>query len=323
MPAVPFISWVGHGAASLSPPGVFTDAVMYMFAIAADIAAMQRLTDALLNEAAGNALRYRVAAPAALLTFVDVARCTSAIDAIGWLPGRECAIWVPLIEQAPGNPFHFRPVLWAPYIFIDYDIGMLTGREAWGWPKVGARIGIAPIAANDAPFVCTTTYFRNFAADAPGMTAPLYRILRAGPPCSDSRGGWRGGTEAARAIAQNLLTGVRELTAELGKKLIQSIGPEPIIPSVCLKQLRDSAVPGHACYRAIVDSPVRITQFYDGGMIATPLELEITTCRSHQIVADFLGRNPDPDKTTMPIRCAAWVRVDFQALPGKVLAAAG
>jgi len=57
----PFISWLGHGAAELAPPGVFTDAKAHLFGFDADTEAMQTLVDDLLNPAGAGAVRYRVA----------------------------------------------------------------------------------------------------------------------------------------------------------------------------------------------------------------------------------------------------------------------
>ncbi|MGH6993366.1 MAG: hypothetical protein ACREEH_08530, partial [Caulobacteraceae bacterium] len=123
----PYISWLGHGAADLAPPGVFTDARANLFAFSASRAAMQALADALLNPAGLGEVRYEVPLGLALASFMDIARCTSASEIMGWLPGRECALFVPLIETHPGHPFKTRFVLWAPYIFISYTIGMVTG----------------------------------------------------------------------------------------------------------------------------------------------------------------------------------------------------
>jgi hypothetical protein len=290
-----------------------------MFAIEADTTAMQRLADAALNAAAGNAVRYQTFAPFALLTFADMARCTSGIDAMGWLPGRECAMFVPLLEREPDNPFHLRFVLWAPYIFIDYAIGMATGREVWGWPKVAAQIDIAPTKSTDTPFVCNTTYFKTFDPSLPGEIGPLYRIRRLSRPSQPPSNEWQSGVSAARAIIGDLGGRIGKVVGDLAGQISQTLGLQPLVPSVCLKQFRDSATPEHACYSAIVNSPIRITRFYGGGPLTDTLELEITTCRSHQIVQDLLGRDPDPNTTIVPIRWAAWVRVDFHALSGSTI----
>src|SRR5437763_7153131 len=142
MPAAPYISWTGHGAASGLPPGVFTDAVMHVFGIDVDGKATQTLVDQLLNAVPGTGVSYSAVGGMALITFMDIAKCTSGGEVVGWVPGRECAIWIPLFESHGLNVLEDRFVLWSPYILISYGIGMVTGREVWGWPKQLAVIDL-------------------------------------------------------------------------------------------------------------------------------------------------------------------------------------
>src|SRR5205814_318935 len=110
---------------------------------------------------------------------MDIARCTSGVDVVGWLPGRECAIWVPLIESHPNNPWRTRLVFWAPYIFISYTIGLVTGREVWGWPKVLADISVASDDPAYPHFGCATTYFPTLSLQTQGEIGTLFRIAQA------------------------------------------------------------------------------------------------------------------------------------------------
>ena len=315
MTAAPYISWLGHGAADLAPPGVFTDAKAHMFAIDADQAAMQVLVDQLLNPAAGGVVSYKAALPVAMLSFIDIAQCTSGTDVVGWLPGRECAIWVPLIEEHPGDPLRTRLVMWAPYIFISYTIGMVTGREIWGWPKVLADIAVSADDPANPQFSCTTTYFPTLAATTQGLNGTLFRIVPQGAG-EGSPTIWQSGAEALEGLLGGFLGG-------LAGVLINALRLRPQAPSVALKQFRQAGAAQTACYQAIVDSPIEITAFSGGGPIFDAFSLEITTCESHQIVRDLLGRAPDPVSTTVPVKFAAWVTMDFQALSGADIVVAG
>jgi hypothetical protein len=49
-------------------------------------------------------------------------------------------------------------------------------------------------------------------------------------------------------------------------------------------------------------------------------EFAVTTCESHQIVRDLLGREPDAGRTVVPLTFGAWLSFDFAALPGRVVA---
>lgn len=303
-----FISWLGHGAASLAPPAAFTDAKTHIFAIDASIAAMQQLVDTLLNPVGGGAVRYEVVLPVAMFSFMDIARCTSTADLVGWLPGRECAIWVPLLEIHPGHPFRTRVAFWSPYIFINYTIGMVTGREAWGWPKVTATIAVASDTPANPEFSCTTTFFRTLAADTMGEHAVLYRIAqeRTAPQPAPP---WQSAAAAGEGLIANVLGG-------LAGDLLEALSLEPKVPSVVLKQFRSADAPHLACYQAIVDSPLEVTSFGGGGPLLDTFALDITTCESHSIVSDLLGCAPNPGTTRLPVKFAAWLTFDFQALPG-------
>jgi hypothetical protein len=310
MSTVPYISWLGHGAACLSPPGVFTDARATIFAIVANQKAMQALTDKLLNPAGCGQVYYEAAAPLAVISFLDIARCTSGTDVIGWLPGRECALWVPLIERRTGESARERLVFWSPYIFIDYAIGMVTGREIWGWPKVLAKISVADDNPDHASYACATTVFPTLSLDTPGVTDTLLRVTTNGAKSMQQRvTSWRTTEEADTAIKGSLL-------ANLDETLVRTCSALPLSPCVALKQFRDPADATRACYQAICDSPVELTQFKGGGLLTGDFALEVTTCMSHPIVQDLTGQAPQPQATRLQVWFAAWSLFDFQALGG-------
>lgn len=309
-----FISWIGHGAASLAPPAAFTGVTAHVFTFKASKTAMQGLTDTLLNKASDGTVHYEALVGQSFVTFMDIAQCTSRTDAIGWVPGRECALWVPLLETSPTHLLP-RVVFWAPYIYIDYTIGMLTGREVWGWSKVGATIGVA----NDAPsapavFTCATTIFDTMQPQTQGVTKPLLTVTGK-TPIAPASPAWTDGSEAGGYVMANLLGGV-------ASDLLAALGLQPVLPAVAMKQFRDSQNPGLACFQGIVDSPARVTHFAGGGLLsAGDFTLAITTCASHQIVNDILGVAPNPGSTILPIEWAAWLAFNFEALPGRTLVA--
>ena len=303
-----YISWLGHGAASLAAPGVFTDAKMHMFGFEADRAAMQTTVDTLLNPANCGQVRYEVALPLGLVSFLDIAKCTSGVDVVGWLPGRETAFWIPLIEKR-ADPLNDRLVLWSPYIFISYTIGMVTGREIWGWPKVLADITLAGDDPDHPVYSCKTTFFPTLAATTRGVTDTLFQITST----TGSHGETSLWTSAEDAVAGLIGTFLGGLVEDLVKAL--HFAPE--LPSVALKQFREPGSEGAACYQAIVDSPIKPTSFKGGGPLFDTFSLEITTCESHQIVPDYFGRPASPGRTVIPIKIAAWIGMDFEATAGR------
>jgi hypothetical protein len=308
-----FISWIGHGAASLAPPALFTGVAAHLFAFKANNRAMQCLTDTLLNRASDGTVRYDVIGAKSLVTFMDIAQCTSQPDAIGWVPGRECALWVPLLETWR-NQHPPRIVFWTPYIFIDYTIGMLTGREVWGWAKVWAKIAVPDHAsAAAAAFTCSTTVFDRFGPQTQGVMKPLVTVAGKSP-LGHPPPAWTNGRVAASYLADHLVSGVPS-------ESLHALAMQPMLPAVAMKQFRDSEDPTCACFQAIVDSPARVTRFTGGAPLAAgDFTLEIATCESHRIIQDFLGAEPSPGSTVLPVELAAWLAFDFEALPGRTLA---
>lgn len=304
----PYIEAIGHGAASLAPPARFTGVKAHFFTVAASTPAMQKLADTFLKQPGGGRVKYQVSMPRALVSFLDIERCTSLADSIGWVPGRECAIWVPLLEIKTGRlP---RPVLWSPYIFINYTIGMVTGREVWGWPKTHAEITVPRDAIGGAGrFTCETTIFKTLGPTSRGESLPLFTVTT-DAPLRRSSGPFAKAGDALRCFANVLSRAATPFVSGFGL---------PMISAVALKQFRHSLQVDRACYQAIVDSPIRMTRFGGGGLLAGNFKLNITTCESHQIAEDIFGIRPMAHGTIVPVEHAGWAELDFDAMPGKVI----
>jgi len=289
---------------------MFTGATMHLFGLSASSGAMQALADKFLNPVTGISLEYKTLANSALLTFVDIERGTAATEAVGWLPGRECALWIPLLETR-FLALKTRPVMWCPYIFINYGIGMATGREVWGWSKALGDIEF-PAPASAAPeFSLSTVIFRTFDATKPGGPETLLKLTGDAP--LDTSPDWATLGAATTAL-------ITQLIGTVPAPLAFPIPGVFDFPAIALKQFRDSHTPHLACYQAIVDSPVRIRKFGGGGLHTAKFKLEVATCDSHPIVSKFLGKAVTAGSTVVDVDWGAWVKFDFDALPGSVIA---
>jgi hypothetical protein len=189
------------------------------------------------------------------------------------------------------------------------------GRQTWGWPKVMADIAVAADTPADPRYVCTTTYFPTLSATTQGVHGPLFQVVReqvdGRPPAS-----WPTGADAVAGLIGTFLDG-------LAPNLAGALQFSPTLPCVALKQFRQAGADATACFQAITDSPIEITAFYGGGPLSDTFALDITTCESHQIVMDFLGRAPDPNSTQLPVKFAAWLSMDFSALSGENIVVTG
>lgn len=300
----PYISWLGHGATNLAPPGVFTDATSYAFILDASAEAMQALVDKILTPATQGKVVYRVAAAATIVSVLDIAQCSSGTDSIGWLPGREVAIWVPLMEEISGEAAQ-RLVFWAPYIFINYDIGMVTGREVWGWPKAMSEIIVEPTATH-ARFACNTTIFDKLAPQTKGSFEELIAIT---------------GTRPITPSPDDLIEGASKLFGDLVSTFVNLVRFEPVVSAIALKQLRDSADSTRAIYQAIVNSPCRVTTMNGIELLDDRFTLTIKNCDSHCIMQDIFGEKPTGQTSNRTVRVAGRMYFDFQAEAGETIVA--
>ena len=299
------------------PPGFIGDAWVYAFGLHANLDAIAKTCDAYLNPATGRELAYEPAMPMAVVTFLNASRMTSSVAPYGWMAEHECAIWVPLLatDTSGGHRVAKRLVWWMPYVFVDTDAAMATGREVWGYPKqIGwFTLPAAPSTPN-ATWTLATRLFTTLNPDTEGRVGPLLSITSATAAGADTESTWSSVAEAARdvlAIIRRELDMAIWPSLKLAGNLIETIIHHEM-PVVNLKQFRDCADPTQACYQAIVEAPCTVQTFYGGGLLSGSHHVSITPAESHPIVGELGLAGPD----TQAIY-AAWCHMDFLAMPGQ------
>jgi hypothetical protein len=307
-PLPKYVSWLGHGATEFPAPATFSGTSSYVFFAKGNSKAMQATVDRLLKPAAGD-VKITVPFPWFFTSFMDMARCTSSAEPnVGWLPGREWAIWIPvLVQQGDALP---RPYLWAPYICIDYTIGLVTGRETWGWPKSLGRIVMPEVdTEHPARFDTHTTIFRTLSPDTPGEQDARLISVKSANALSHSKSSFIEKAHEIERLASMSLGG-------LISEILDFFGFAPKADTLVLKQFRDSLQQDKACYQKLVASPVQFSNFQGMGLLDGDYEICITSCESHKIVEDLTGQAPQEETTSFKVEAAVHARFDFAALPG-------
>jgi hypothetical protein len=307
-----YVEQRGHGEVAMMPPGLVSGARVTLFPIRIEPDRLQRRVDQGLNAASGGAVSYRVLGSWILLCFLDAPKLTSPHEPIGYLPDRECAIWVPLFEHRRGHRGG-RLAMWMPYLFVDSDIAMATGREVWGFQKSIATLE-TPGDPGSSGFTLTTRIFPTFSPDTEGVPAPLIRVRTAGPAAPSM---WSDLEEAARGMLSHL--GVSLKIAVEGTEVVLDLLEMALtrrIPVVNLQQFRDAADPTLACYQAIIGSDLEVTAFRGGGLLGGTHSVTVIDCASHDLIGD-LGL-PGAD---FEAGAGLWVEMDFLALPGSEIRA--
>lgn len=301
-----YVPRLGHGEVTVLPPGVVDHATVAMFAAEVDEKKLQTFIDLVLTDRGGPS--YYPLRSTILFCFLNSPRLTSGVQEIGYVADHEVALWVPLVEKR-GDQLRF--VVWMPYIWVDTDIAMATGREIWGYPKtIGAY---NPPDAKGGPHVLSTRIFRTFDPQQEGEVAELIRVDPASAP-SDSE--WTSFEQAARGLGEALGEGGTKKHFSLGDDLrlvvdLVEIALTRKIPVVNLKQFRDATDGTKACYQAIIDSNLELTGFHGGGLLSGDHHITITPCASHRLIEDLGLPGPSFDALF-----GAWVTMDFLANPG-------
>jgi acetoacetate decarboxylase len=298
------------------PPGVIGDAWVYAFGFAANVDAISKMCAAYLNPAARGGLSYQPALPMAALTFLSAGRMTSG-QPYGWMDERECAVWVPLlaVEAENGRSVAKRLVWWMPYVFVDTDAAMATGREVWGYPKsIGSfTLPVSPDAPNPE-WSISTRLFPTLGPDTEGVVAPLITVTSLPDPTTSAASVWHTVADAGRdmlAIVRQAFAMPARPSLEFAADVLDTLIHREM-PVVNLKQFRDCADPTRACYQAIVEAPCTVQTFYGGGLLAGHHHVSITQAASHPIISDLGLAGTEVDALY-----GAWCHMDFLAMTGQ------
>jgi len=308
-PTLPlYVQQLGMGQMSHEAPLFVGDVQIHAFRLPARRKAMQKLVDLNLNlpaVRAGEATRFTVLGNSAMLAFLrsEGAGPSSPTNRVGKMDDRECALFIPLLQR---DGLRVKLTAWVPYLFIDRPIGMVMGREVWGYTKSAAVLHL-PMDPQPAPsYRVTTTILKRFAPDTVASDEEIVN-LRFGAQPGPER--WRKVDDLLRAL-------LPELTKVPGKLLLGRS-----LTVVNLKQFRDVADSTRACYQALVECPMEISGHFSAGLLeAQEHELDIFTCDSHDIAAQFgLTGTRRGDLLTVKVGRGAWVRMNFTAQHGRVL----
>lgn len=142
MPVIPFNTARGPASTlQMSPPFAFNDVTMSVFPLRAGLPRLEAFCENYLNQAS-HIVQFRPFIPFVYLVILDYGRMSLEAANMGWVSQREVAFGIPLRWlNASESGLEFRD--WAftsPFIFVDNEMSMSTGREVYGWPKLLARL---------------------------------------------------------------------------------------------------------------------------------------------------------------------------------------
>ena len=316
-----FVSYQGHGEVDFPAPLTATDDLLYAFALASDPVAVQALVDATLGAPAKGAVEYRVLGNYVMLLFQHCGHFSSPLD-IGWAEDRETAFMVPLIETRVGALALPRLVLWMPYLMIDVGLGMITGRDVWGYNKSLGTTTIPLDPADPGVFSCRTLVFDTFAKTTQGTVETLIEAARTdGAARGDLVPQWNAAAGLLRTLDEVLGPWQALGAVELGLDVL-GLMIERDVPVINLKQMRDTRYTDLAVHQELVEAMLHVPKFHAAGLLHGDWTVKVRRCDSHQIGTDFglpTGGAAPGQLFTVPAKFAFWAKLDFDAASGRTV----
>ncbi|HVN87456.1 MAG TPA: hypothetical protein VMW17_21690 [Candidatus Binatia bacterium] len=280
-------------------PARFTGVTSRVFPLKAKMDVLRAFCDAYLN-IAPEIVQFQPALPFVYLMILNYGRMTAAVENLGWVAQHEVAFAVPLewYRMEDGKRVFVDVATVCPFIFVDNELSLSTGRQVYGWPKVKAWM-----SPETSPWLEDPRHVPRLM----NLSMMLYPQLFAGkrqearvfleikerrlpsllqvPPDLSSPLSVLLQLPTALMSSMNLLSQLFEITTRLPilgypspaggsllMNLVRTTGWNPsAAPSalnlITLKQFRDAQIPARVCYQAIVNSLIRQTRFNGAGVL--------------------------------------------------------
>jgi uncharacterized protein with NAD-binding domain and iron-sulfur cluster len=272
--------YVEYGGRATSPgPFLSEGGRLRGFVLEGDQDRIGELVQRTLNAPAGRGNDYRALGSRVLLLmggFDRVSSMTSPFDRWGTVREILASFWVPVVAGKDwGDVFVAERVgLAVPYIFVDNPMSYLGGRETYGYAKTMGRF---EPAGGVGERMRVETFGGNFGRNEGAAWHPILEIT----PGDDRDGSGNGEAldgpaDLVRHLAADplqrsadgevALPGMR-LTATLVDDLLAGR-----LRQVFLKQFRDAADGGRACYQSVVETPIEVLR---GGIRPSGREWDI------------------------------------------------
>jgi uncharacterized protein with NAD-binding domain and iron-sulfur cluster len=293
----------------------------YSFVLGARLERLAALADRYLNGPAKNAVRYVPAGPFVVLVCADIARgqaCDDPDRSKGWMAERDVAFWVPLWAGKQVGPVFIpqRLVFMLPYVFVDNIAAAITGREIYGFHKETGVLRFPASPAALGSFSIDTLVIAKHGPESAGEVRRLIDVQPSDAGASRREPAWgdvdTGLGELGQRLRDLVLKGLADSAAEAARQAMRTVGA-PQVRMVFLKQLRDVADPGRACYQAIVEAPAVVKAIRAGGALPAH-QVRIAPVDSHPIASD-LGLAGEVTESLF----GSWLDFDFAMEAGTVV----
>jgi hypothetical protein len=301
----------GIGLPVFRGPYLQQDTEMAVLFFHADADRLTALCDQYLNAPSEGQTKYVPLMPNIAVVFADM-RATSGDERdrqVGRLPETEVSFWILTVAMRKVGPV-FVPdhLAWfLPFLFVDESSVIATGREVYGFNK---QLGSfqKPSSIQRPEFSIDVFGLKEFKPEAEGRLERLLDMRHlehgAGDELSGTWSSWDKATSAVTPeILKTLATDSKNKAAEIATLLVTHQ-----MRLVFLKQFRDVTNTQQACYQAIIEAPLMVQTFRQGGFLTGKFVMSVNRLESHPL-AGVLGLRLENGKAWSTL--GLWMKLDF------------
>ena len=268
-------------------PYVGYGATLQAFLFKGNSKSLQSICDQMLNVPSGGAVKFRVVTSYVLFTTLYQPRVQSddpTDKSTGYVTEIDAALWVLALDSMGKGGLCWFPV----WLFVDTGSAIAAGREVFGYPKQQASFDRAISAPpGDAAVTINTLAF---VGSGPNEPAVMLDLLALKPATAATQTDIDQTTPASYELGltkfRNIIEQDKDTIGPTG--VTNSLFPPFLgMPMVFLKQFRDIAQVGKACYQAVTTVTVESTKISDFAFFPTGYELMIKRAASHPIAEDL------------------------------------
>ena len=253
----------GPSNLELVPPYKFNKLEIRSFPLLADPAKLQKLVDQL-NIAPPEVCEFRAVGNVAFMQLAVYPYLESEPDPSGWFTENELSfnLLVACGKRVDGVFVPNALAYYFPFIYVDNDWAIATGREVFGYPKIASEMHFGAAGETEI-FSLQTLALPVQGADEQARIVKLVEIVE-----TEQLDGWRkivAEVEGVVSEFSDLIFGPNGIVADASLGLLESFAStfgKQQIGIVSLKQFRDAADPSRACYQALVSTQFKIDTWH-------------------------------------------------------------
>jgi hypothetical protein len=295
------------------PPDVCKATEFYCFGFPADRGVCQDFLDQTYNRVAARR-QFRVLLDLVFLTIVKSARVGASAPPYslqGTMAETDIGFWL-LAGNYDEDALFPKSIGWVPaYLFVDNPYATAGGREIWGFPKIFATMNLPDTPRSGGPFEVSALAFQEFGPDAQASIQQVMTLQGNDLNYTDASGPAADIFKLLCAAADSSL--LLELIGRSGMPGFLGTDAGVPVSVFYLKQFRSAASPTDACYQALLQGPLVLTQIRACGLLTGDWELELFALDSLAFIRNLGLGAPADGKLVLKTKIGFWCDIDIQA----------